>query len=125
MGRWIQPSIFFCIGLIGRLGDLDFIMTRINDPGWLKLLIDHPFWLTALFVGYGFYLIWKIKQKKHEHNEEMKTEILSLQLDRYLFWESDCGIQYWINLDAFIADLKTEIRYKEIGIARYRERVVK
>lgn len=51
----------FIVAVFSRLSDVDFIMTRIDDPGWLGEMARHainaPIWVTVIFVLVGFGLI--------------------------------------------------------------------
>jgi len=61
----IAGAASLAIALIGRAGDIDFIISRIRDPDWVGTVIalttSMPGWLTASLVLLGFALIiWDV-----------------------------------------------------------------
>ena len=61
MWKKIGGIVLLVLAFVGRLGDLDFVVTRIQDPGWvgavLRFTLDTPLIWTALAIAGGISLI--------------------------------------------------------------------
>lgn len=94
-----RDSGFFALGLsvIGRVGDMDMIMSRIDDPNWIgewtRYVLHMPLPFTFLLVCVALFLFWLNEGKAEFPQADVKDWE---NQDKFYIWQAGClwkGIQ--------------------------------
>jgi len=71
----VVPVANVVLHIVELAGDVDFVIARIKDPGWLRIvghyLLVPPWWATPFFIAFGLGLIYLDNRRS---NRRIKKE---------------------------------------------------